>query len=137
MNQNESGKISGMTAEEIWDCHPQFQLYDLTKFKTYNKTRKNMTAKRMVMITEEEASFKKDMICFPKKSETGRGIPLWYNHKANEFLQNHITKEIDGTTSNIKPQELWKSRAEYQEFPRSVFQKHILLMLLHSSKQTI
>jgi len=30
MNQNESGKISGMTAEEIWDSHPQFQLYDLT-----------------------------------------------------------------------------------------------------------
>ena len=95
MNQNESGKISGMTAEEIWDCHPQFQLYDLTKFKTYNKTMKNMTAKRMAMITEEGASFKKDMICFPKKSETG--------HKANELLQNHITNETDGTTSKMKP----------------------------------
>ena len=125
MKQNESGKISGMTAEEIWESHPQFQLYELDKFKTYNKNMKIMTAKRMAMIGEEEASFRRDMLELPQKSETIRGIPFWHTHNAKTLIEIHITNEMGGIAKKVKPQQLWESRAAYKEFPLSIFRKHI------------
>ena len=32
---------------------------------------------------------------------------------------------MDGTVKNIKPQQLWKSREEYKEFPLKIFRKHV------------
>ena len=58
-------KISGMSAEQIWELHPQFQLYNLEKFETYNKNMKALTSKRKGMISEEEANFKQDMLKLP------------------------------------------------------------------------
>ena len=33
--------------------------------------------------------------------------------------------ETSGVAREIKPQQLWKSRVEYQDFPLAVFRKHI------------
>ena len=59
--------ISGMTAEQIYESHPQFQLYEPDKFKIYNQNMKTLTGKRKNLISEEEASFKRDMLKLPRK----------------------------------------------------------------------
>ncbi|KAL7527871.1 hypothetical protein ACHAXR_002173 [Thalassiosira sp. AJA248-18] len=43
MDSNMSRTINGMSVEELWESHPQFQLYELDKFKTYNKNMQNLT----------------------------------------------------------------------------------------------
>ena len=37
MDEKKSRISRGISVEEIWESHPQFQLYELGKFKTYNK----------------------------------------------------------------------------------------------------
>ena len=125
MDPIKSRELSGMTVEEIWESSPQFQLYELRKFDKYNKNMQTLTAKRKTMISEEEEAFARDMLRVPKKSKTIRGIPFWHTHAASELLEKHITEELDGARNKMKPNQLWKSNAEYQEFPLKVFWKHI------------
>ncbi|KAL7525981.1 hypothetical protein ACHAXR_006714 [Thalassiosira sp. AJA248-18] len=117
--------ISGMTTDQIYASHPQFQLYGPDKFKTYNDNMKNLTSKRKKQMRAEEASFKRDMLKLPKINKTSRGYPFWHTHQASELMKNHITDEMLGKVEKTKPQQLWKSRAEYQAFPLSIFRKHI------------
>ena len=112
--------ISGMTAEQIYESHPQFQLYEPDKFKIYNQNMKTLTGKRKNLISEEEASFKRDMLKLPRK-KTSRGYPFWHTHQASEFTKKHVADEMLGKVVKMKPQQLWKSRAEYQCFPLSIF----------------
>jgi len=125
MEPNHSQKIRGMSAEQIWKSHPQFQLYELEKFKTYNKNMQILTAKRKAMISDEEASFARDALRFPREDKTSRGIPFWHTHAASKLLEQHVAEEMEGIRDKMKPHQLWRSRAEYQEFPQKVFRKHI------------
>ena len=111
-----------MTAEQIWNSHPEFQKYNLEKFRTYNTNMKALTNKRKQRINKEEASFHRDMLKIPKKTPTTRGLPFWNTHPAAELLKND---EMNGVAKTMKPAQLWKSRAEYQNFPLCVFRKHI------------
>ena len=43
MNSKHSEKIDRMSAEQIWESHKIFQLYDLIQFETYNKNMKALT----------------------------------------------------------------------------------------------
>ena len=126
MDPEESRKLAGMSAEQIWRSHPQFRLYDLEKFVKHNKDMKELTDKRKVLISDEEACYRRDLLKLPERSgTTSRGIPFWHTHAASDLLQQHVAAEMDGSERKRKPQQLWKSRAEYQEFPLKVFRKHI------------
>ena len=125
MNPTQYAKISGMESEEIWESHPQFQLYQLDKFKTYNKNMKCLTLKRRNLISEEEAKYKRDKAKYPKRDKTSKGIPFWSNSQASELLRQHVSDEMEDKAQRTKPQELWKSRIEYQKFPLPIFRKHI------------
>ncbi|KAL7537423.1 hypothetical protein ACHAXR_007812 [Thalassiosira sp. AJA248-18] len=125
MDPKHSRKIRGMSAEQIWESHPQFQLYELEKFKGYNERIQTLTTKRKSMIAEEEASFERDMLRVPKRGTTSKGVPFWHTHAAAVLLEQHITEEMAGTKSKARPHQLWRSRAEYQEFPLPIFRKHM------------
>ena len=124
MNPNHSEKNNRMSAKKNWESHEIFQLYDLIQFKTYNKNMKALTSKRKILIKEEEESFHRDMLKLPEKDVTSRGIPFWYKHEASRLVEEYVSQEIEGA-AKIKPQLLWKSRKEYQEFPLDVFRKHL------------
>lgn len=111
-----------MSAEEIWKSSPLFQQYELIKFKEHLKNMSERTMKRKQLIQREHESFMADMVAFPPKSLTSRGYPFWDTHAACKLLEED---EISGRTATMKPQRLWKSRSEYQEFPLRVFRKHI------------
>lgn len=56
-----------MPIEQLWESHPEFQNYDLEKFKTYNTNMKALTSKKKKQITLEEATFHRDMLNFQQK----------------------------------------------------------------------
>ena len=111
-----------MTVEEVWASHPQFQLYELGNFKNYSRNMKKLTSKRKALISNEEASYQRDMLKLPRNAKTSRDVPFWNNHPASELLQKD---ETDGVAKEMKSKQLWESRVEYQDFPPSVFRKHI------------
>ena len=125
MNPKYSRNISRMSGKQVWESNELFQSYDLKQFETYNKNMRALTSKRKELIKEEEESFKKDMLKLPPKETTSRGLPFWHTHKASELLEDHVTNEIEGVIAKVKPQVLWKSQKEYQEFPLTIFRKHI------------
>ena len=96
--------------------------YPLAKFKEYNKRMKDLTSKRKDRISKEEAAFNRDMLKIPPKNASIKGYPFWNNHPASYLLKED---EMNGTAKQMKPEELWKSRSEYQDFPLLVFCKHI------------
>ena len=122
MDQSKSRVINAMTDEQLWESHDQFKLYDFAKFKEYNKRMKDLTSKRKERIRNEEAAFNRDMLKLPPKNTTARGYPFWNNHPASDLLKED---ETNGTAKQMKPEDLWKSRLEYQDFPLLVFRKHI------------
>jgi hypothetical protein len=122
MDSSKSRILNEMTAEEIWLSHAEFQKYDLSKFNTYNTKMKKLTEKRKELIHEEEASYHRDMLKLPKMRETNRGYPFWNTHIASDLLEQD---EENGIATQMKPKQLWASRAEYRDFPLSVFRKHI------------
>ena len=122
MNSTTFCSIEKMSAEEIWKSSPLFQQYELIKFKEHLKNMSERTMKRKQLIQREHESFVADMVAFPPKSLTSRGYPFWDTHAACKLLEED---EISGRTATMKPQRLWKSRSEYQEFPLRVFRKHI------------
>ncbi|KAL7554043.1 hypothetical protein ACHAWF_018398 [Thalassiosira exigua] len=125
MNPNEFKILNGLSVEQIWKSHPQFQLYELGNFKKYNENMKALTSKRKAMINAEEASFRRDMQKLSSNIKTSRGIPYWHTHSASTLLKKHVADEMNGTEATIKPQKLWESRTEYQQFPLREFRKHI------------
>jgi len=122
MDPSKTCAINNMSAEEVWESHPQFQLYELEKFRNYNKNMKKLTSKRRNMICEEEASYHRDMLKLPKETQTTRGYPFWNDHLASELLSKD---EMTGVAKELKPIKLWQLRKEYQDFPLVVFRKHI------------
>lgn len=122
MNKTKSRVLNQMAVEDIWRSSPEFQKYELEKFKTYLSNMKKLTNKRKELIEKEEAAYEMDMLTLPHADLTSRGIPFWNRHDASKLLKED---EANGTAKSMKPKQLWQSRKEYQDFPLSVFRKHI------------
>lgn len=127
MDATKADVINSMPVKDIWESHPQFQLYDFEKFKTYNNNMKKLTTKRRGLVNEEEKSFERDMLKMEhlKSNTTSRGVPFWHTHAASKLLKDDIANEMSGVTNRVKPMQLWKARPEYQQFPLCIFRKHI------------
>ena len=122
IDPQKSHTINAMTVEELWESHPEFQKYALDKFKTYNINMKKLTDKKKMLIRYEEAAYHEDMLTLPHATTTSQGYPFWNKHRASKLLEED---ETSGVAREMKPQQLWKSRVEYQDFPLAVFRKHI------------
>lgn len=114
--------LSRMNVKEIWQSDPQFQQYELEKFKEYYKNMLKRTNTRKRLLLDENKAYHDDMLKCPRRQETIRGYPFWDTHKASELLEED---EESGKAKELTPKELWATRKEYQDFPLSVFRKHI------------
>ena len=125
MDSTMSQAVRSLSDEELWKSHPQFQLHELKKFETYNKNMKILTSKRTALISKEEDSYNADLLILSTRGEISRDVPLWNTHVASDMLKEHIEEEMSGAITKTKPQMLWKSMKEYQDFPLSIFRKHM------------
>ena len=125
MESTMSQAVRSLSDEELWKSHPQFQLHELKKFETYNKNMQILTSKRTALISKEEDSYNADLLILSTRGEISRDVPLWNTHVASDMLKEHIEEEMSGAITKTKPQMLWKSMKEYQDFPLSIFRKHM------------
>lgn len=122
MNDTNARTLASMSVEEIWESDPHFKQYELGKFKEYHKNMVKRTTKRKQLIYNEYQAYLDDLQVVPKSNKSSRGYPCWDTHKASKMLQ---ADEESGIAKELQPKVLWKSRKEYQDFPLSVFRKHI------------
>ena len=125
MKEESMKKLESMTDREIWESCSEFQKYDFGKFtgsSGYISNMKKMTSKRKGKIQEERAAFERDMLIIQMTNDSGRGYPKWNKHPASDLLHED---EKSGRAKELKPKKLWESRQEYQDFPLSVFRKHV------------
>lgn len=59
---------------------------------------------------------------YPAKEFNSVGVRRWHGTKAEEYFKADM---LEGKNVGVKPQDFWKSRPEYQEFPLETFRKHI------------
>ena len=123
MDKSKSQTVRSMSDEEVWKSYPQFQVYELKKFKTHNKNMKILTRLGTELVEKEELSYQRDFLSM--SSQIDRDVPLWNTHDASDILQKHVADEVCGIIDKTTPQKLWKSQEEYQDFPLRIFRKHI------------
>ena len=101
-----------------------YKRYKFNNFKTnLNGLRKRIT-KDKDRADEDLATYLHDMQIPPSPPMAPRAAayPRWQDSEAEQLLKSDIEA---GTGTSLKPEPLWKSRAEYQSFPLAVFRKHI------------
>ena len=125
MKEDSMKRLESMTIREIWESCDEFQKYDFDKFtgsSGYVSNMKNLTSKRKSQIMNERAAFDRDKLVIQTTNDSGRGYPKWNKHPASNLLYED---EKSGRAKELKPKRLWESRTEYQDFPLSVFRKHV------------
>ena len=120
MFADKNSRVHNMTTEEVYNSHPWFQNYPLSKFGSYLKTIQSAAKNLEDVVREDEREIQSELIAFPRGEMTIRGYPFWDTHTARSLLETDIR---DGEA--MKPKELWLSRDGYKEFPLSVFRDHI------------
>ena len=66
--------INGMTVEEVWASHPQFQLYELGNFKKFSKNIKKLTSKRKALVSIKEVGYQRNMLKLLRSKKTSRDV---------------------------------------------------------------
>ena len=94
MDKSKSQKVRSMSDEDVWKSHPQFQVYKLEKFKTYNTNMKKLTRLRTELVEGEELSYRQDSLSM--SSQLVRDIPLWNTHAASDILKIHVADKVCG-----------------------------------------
>ena len=119
---DDKSAIHKMTHADNYNQFPDFKLYPFLTFSTNLKTLQKAVEKRKKLVKQEEEEFHKQQLAFPRNEMTSRGELYWDTHPANFLLQEDVKNGVDET---LTPQELRKTRKEYQEFTPATFRKHI------------
>jgi hypothetical protein len=116
---------SSMQAKDVYQMHPKwYKRYKYNNFKTNLDALHKRITKDKDRADEDLVAFLHDMQIRPAPSTAthGSGYPSWQDSEAEKLLKSDIE---DGIGTSLKPEQLWKSRKEYQLFPLIVFRKHI------------
>ena len=122
LENDPQGVYHEMDAKTFWQLSPLFQKYPFENFKGNLKTMKDRIANSKMHVNNDKAWLRHDRSVILPKMVTSRGYPRWDRHNARRLLKQDVIAKRNET---MKPQELWRSRNEYQAFPLSVFRKHI------------
>lgn len=108
---------------QVYRSNPLYQLYEEKHFKVNLKNLIIALEKKEGRAVFERDAVLHDRILHPRPQLTNRGYPFWDTSAASVFLRDDVKDDLHKTMS---VDQFWRSRAAYQQFPRSVFGKHIL-----------
>ena len=104
----------------------EYQKYDKKRFKSNLRNLIGALKKRESLALFDNEAVANDRSLLPRpdatSSRNGLQYPFWDTSNARELLALDVGNNLHLT---MKPKDLWNSRAEYKEFPREVFIKHI------------
>lgn len=115
-----------MDANIVYKMHEEYSPYKFANFKTnlanlresINRNKERMKIDCMAYGQDRELLLQLRSANPPDLPP----YPLWHKHPSKKLLKKDIT---DGKHIGVKPQQLWQSRPQYQEFPLKIFRKHI------------
>jgi hypothetical protein len=120
------GRVSSsMPVKDVYEMRPTwYKRYKFNNFKTNLNGLRKRIRKDKDRADEDLAAYLHDMQIPPTPPMAPRAAayPRWQDSEAEQLLKSDIEA---GTGTSLKPEPLWKSRAEYQSFPLAVFRKHI------------
>lgn len=125
-----SGKTEGKTPRQVYDMHPLlYHQYPQSNFttnfrnlsKAINKSRSLAERDSHAVAQFRQLNSPAPALCLTE-NPNGRGYPQWQGSTAEQLLKNDMNA---GKDRMMTPINLHSERAEYQQFPLSVFRDHI------------
>lgn len=112
--------------EEIWKkyCLPrqEFAGFGFTKFPARLRAMQKRHAMNRGHTNSEYAALLYHKQNFPTPTLNHRGEPQWHGSDAERLLKADVSAKVHET---MAPQQLHRTRMEYQIYPLEVFRKHI------------
>jgi len=120
--QDRDSRLHNMTPRQVYESHKWYQDYSFDRFKENLKSIKHSIEENFAIVDSDIQIVREELRNFPQSRQGCRGYPRWDKHPAKSLLREDI-KEGKYKLGNAKRFQL--SRAEYSEFPSSVFRDHI------------
>lgn len=115
-----SGRVMGSKA--VYDSRPEYASFPFDLFPrrlaALRKEAKSQTDRRLT----DEAAYLHDRLLKPTPTHDINGVPRWEGSVAEQFLKDDITA---GQHLIMKPQTLYQSRLEYQQYSLTTVRGHI------------
>jgi len=112
-----------MPAPEVYQRRDEFRIFEYPHFRDrLNDLRKQIRQKKN-HAARDSAALAHDRGIYPKPPLNHRGEPQWEGSAAERLLRKDLKQRNEN--DNIKPEQLWLSRDEYQNFHEDTFQQHI------------
>lgn len=112
--------------EEIWNRHclprPEFAGFQFSKFPARLRAMQKRHLEQRGHSEVEYAALLQHRQHFPTPAVNHRGEPQWHGSDAERLLKADVTLK---THEMMAPQQLYRTRIEYQVYPLEVFRKHI------------
>jgi hypothetical protein len=122
LQTDSDGEIHRMDPQDVFKMSDLFKPYEFHNFKTNLENLKETLKKGREMVQIDEEAFLKDQSVIPRKTMTSGGYSPWNTSPAKTLLEQDVR---ENKHNGIKPRAFQLSRPEYQEFPLTVFRKHI------------
>lgn len=120
---------SDMMPEEAFRLRAIYQEeMNLDKFASRLESMREIVKKGKEKAQEDADALEADRLRHPRPTHNHRGEPEWNESDAKECLESDMDAGLHRTLS---PEDLWKSRAQYQDFRLETFRGHI-----HQEEQT-
>jgi hypothetical protein len=114
--------VDSMKPKKVFEMRPEYTAYKLANFRSNLKTLRDSIKVEHAKADYDSAALAHDLRIRPLPAQTSWGYPRWDGSDAEQFLKEDID---EGLTDSHKPSELHKTRPEYQDFPLTIFRKHI------------
>ena len=111
-----------MSLEDIYNLHPEVHgKHPWAAWKRNVQAMRNAIEKEKTRSMEDWLTYKIDVVKLKEMRPVNRQVP-WHLSEAHKHLKEDIA---NGLHEQMKPKELYMTRASYQEFDLKVFRKHI------------
>mmetsp|Transcript_362 Transcript_362/g.449 ORF Transcript_362/g.449 Transcript_362/m.449 type:complete len:328 (-) Transcript_362:72-1055(-) len=120
--QDRESRLYKMTPRQIYDSHKWYQEYPYHRFKENVTSLRKSIEENFARVDRDVKIVREELQNFPQCSEGCRGYPRWDKHSAKSLLRQDIE---EGKYKLGDAKRFQQSRAEYCEFPLTVFRDHI------------
>jgi len=97
-------------------------MVEFSQFKARLRDHRKQVKGDLGRAQEEEELLISDRKIFPRRYINTRGEPVFDLHPAKDLLRQDVAEKKHRV---LTPQELWRSRMEYQDFDKSIFRNRI------------
>lgn len=116
------GKVSQlMSANDVFLMRPEYNDYKFVNFRNNLRSLHTSIQNDQDRAVSDNAALEMDLLIQIRDAAPDKPT-LWKDSEARKLLKEDIK---NGLNENMTPQEMWRSKPEYQMFPLAKFRGHI------------